>query len=548
MFKPAHRLAKLQELTAALAGVRTIDAVGPVVAEVGREALDAVAALLWILDGEALVMRGHAGVPADFIAPYRVLTAASPSAAFTVFQSQQPAWIETEADYVRFDPVIAQRAKASGRMLAFAAVPLLVEDRAIGLVVFSYPIPHVFDENERAYIQTIAKQCAQALETVRLIEAERAARKLAEESNRAKDEFLAILGHELRNPLAPIVSALELMAIDPARAVRARAVIERQVQHLRRLVDDLLDVSRLTRGKVELRKDVVDIASAVRDALSAMGPLITERAHDLTFDLPADLRVIGDPARLAQIFANLISNAARYTPRKGTIGVHASLDGEHVVVRISDDGPGIPAELKPRLFAMFAQGERSLDRAEGGLGLGLAIVKALVEQHGGDVVVFDREPRGTVAEIRLPAAKGAFVEVRSQDPVASLGIGLRVLVVDDNVDAATFLGELLELSGCVVQIAHDGHAALEAAPAMTPDLAVLDLGLPVIDGYELAERLRAHPSLAQMSIVALSGYAQDHDIERSQRAGFLEHLRKPLDVPALQALLERLSRARQSSS
>ena len=548
MLKTAHRLAKLQQLTAALAGARGVDAVGPIVATVGREALGAVSALLWILDGDALVLRGHAGVPAEFVEPYRVLTAGSPSAAFAVFQTQQATWAETEDDYVRFDPEIARHAKASGRMLAFAAVPLVVEGRAVGLVAFSYPAPHAFDEDERAYIQTIAQQCAQALQTVQLMEAERAAREVAEESNRAKDEFLAILGHELRNPLAPIVSALELMALDPSKSVRARTVIERQVQHLRRLVDDLLDVSRLTRGKVELRKEIVDVSASVRDALSAMGPLISERGHDVAVELPSDLRVNGDPARLAQIFTNLLANAARYTPRKGAIAVTASLDGDHVVIRISDDGPGIPPELRPRLFAMFAQGERSLDRAEGGLGLGLAIVKALVEQHGGEVTVLDREPRGTVAEVRLPAAKGAYVEVRAQSSQPPLGTGLRVLVVDDNVDAATFLGELLQLNGCEVQIAHDGQAALDAAPAMTPDLAVLDLGLPVIDGYELADRLRAHPSLANMSIVALSGYAQDHDLERSQRAGFLEHLRKPLEISTLQRLLERLSRARQSSS
>jgi len=372
----------------------------------------------------------------------------------------------------------------------------------------------------------------------------RAATRRAEAANRAKDEFLALLGHELRNPLAPILTALHLMRLRHGDLMmKERAVIERQVQHMVRLVDDLLDVSRITRGKVELKQAPVELAAVVDDALELAGPLLDKRGHRLTVTVPRDgLCVCADAHRLTQAIANLLSNAARYTDPGGSIAVTASADDGWAVLAVRDSGAGIAPELLPRIFDMFVQGQRPSDRPDGGLGLGLAIVRSLVELHGGTVSAASGGPgQGSVFELRLPLAAAAVSGER--DPPASAGPPVachRVLVVDDNRDAAELLADALAADGHVTRVAFDGPEALRVAAEFCPELAVLDIGLPVMDGFELGGRLRELPGLAGLKLVALTGYGQPVDRARAHAAGFDEHLTKPVELAQLEAAVRRL--------
>ena len=372
-----------------------------------------------------------------------------------------------------------------------------------------------------------------------------------EAASRAKDEFLAMLGHELRNPLSPIATALQMMKLrGDSRTTREQQVIERQVNHLTRLVDDLLDVSKITRGKVELRKEKVEIADVIAKAVEMASDLFEQRNHDLSVDLPDErLWVCGDPVRLAQVVANLLTNAARYTERGGKIivsarregpeGAGAERGGDEIVIRVKDNGSGISPDLLPRIFDLFIQGHRSSDRAQGGLGLGLALVKNLVALHGGNVVALSDGPgKGSEFVIRLPpaAAAQASASTRSEhdhSPSQRKVQGKRVLIVDDNNDAADSLADLLRDVGHEVAVAYSPVAALKVAEAFRPEVAVLDIGLPVMDGYELAARLRSNPVTASCLLIALTGYGQSHDRLRSEEGGFQHHLVKPVDIAQL---------------
>ena len=369
------------------------------------------------------------------------------------------------------------------------------------------------------------------------------ANQAAENANRAKDEFLAMLGHELRNPLAPISTALELMRMRPGLgAERERAVIERQVRHMAGLVDDLLDVSRITRGKVELRMAVVEVADVIARSVEVASPVLDEHRHELVLEVPRGLYVQGDSARLAQVTSNLITNAAKYTPKQGRIVVRARRDGATVVITVADNGIGIESGMLAHVFEPFAQTRQSLDRSQGGLGLGLAIVHNLVKLHGGTVYAESAGPgRGSEFTVALPAH-----ELPSELPAAAVAERAmhshagRVLIVDDNVDAAEMLKELLAIDGHDIEVAHDAPGALEVAEAFHPHIAVLDLGLPVVDGFELARLLRDRPSSAAANIIALTGYGQAEDRSKTAAAGFVAHLVKPVDVEELRALIGRL--------
>jgi signal transduction histidine kinase/CheY-like chemotaxis protein len=360
-----------------------------------------------------------------------------------------------------------------------------------------------------------------------------------EAANRTKDEFLAMLGHELRNPLAPIVTALQLIKLQGDSASREYRIIERQVTHVVRLVDDLLDVSRITRGQIELRREPTEVAEIVHKAIEMASHLLEKRGHTLTVDC-ADQRMLcdGDPVRLAQVIANLLTNAARYTEPGGHIQLEAHREGETIVVSVADDGIGIAPEMLPRVFDLFVQGKRGSDRFEGGLGIGLALVKSLVALHGGTVTAHSDGPgRGSEFVVRVPAAPA---EVAAPvEPAAPAGKSSgRVLVVDDNIDAAEILGDMLGEFGYEVALAHDGLAALEQVQRFRPDAAILDIGLPVIDGYELATRIRADPQNVECRLIALSGYGQESDRQRSREAGFECHLVKPVDIERIVAVLE----------
>jgi len=373
-------------------------------------------------------------------------------------------------------------------------------------------------------------------------------RAAAEAANRTKDEFLAMLGHELRNPLSPIVTALQLMkGQDAAGAERARTVIERQVSHLVRLVDDLLDVSRIARGKVELKKETVEIGEVVGKAIEMVSPLLEQRAHALHVEVPRQgLPVHGDPTRLSQVLTNLLTNAAKYTPPSGSIAVVARREADDLVLTVRDSGIGISPDVLPRVFDLFVQERQAIDRSLGGLGLGLSIVQNLVEGHGGTVSATSQGAgQGSEFVVRLPLA----APVRETTPprampspavVAPGQRAQRVLVVDDNEDGAAMLAMALERKGYLVRVANDGPEALDAAREFGPDIALLDIGLPVMDGYELAVRLRELPSLAALRLIALTGYGQESDRRRSKQAGFDHHLVKPVSIQALSEVMRRL--------
>ena len=371
-----------------------------------------------------------------------------------------------------------------------------------------------------------------------------------QEADQRKDEFLATLAHELRNPLAPIrnsVQILRLSASDPVAGQLAE-VMDRQVRHMVRLVDDLLEVSRITRGKIELRKDTVELKAIIEAAIETSRPFVDAARHDLSVSLPAQpLYLHADATRLAQVFANLVNNAAKYTDECGQITISATREGDSAIIRVRDTGMGIDPDALPRVFDMFMQADPATSRAQGGLGIGLTLVRALVEMHGGRVSVRS-EGRGKGSEfvVRLPLAAaprqyGTAGALASPAAVEALP---RVLVVDDNRDAADSLGSLLGMLGAEVRVAHDGATALEALGTHRPKLVFLDLNMPGMDGFEVARRIRARSEHGDIKLVALSGWGQEEDRRETAAAGFDQHLIKPADLGALQALLFSLAHGR----
>jgi signal transduction histidine kinase len=369
-----------------------------------------------------------------------------------------------------------------------------------------------------------------------------AAREQAETATRAKDEFLAMLGHELRNPLAPILTALELMRLR-GLASREQDVIRRQVGHLTRLVDDLLDISRITRGKIELALQPMELATIIARAMELASPLLEQRQHRVLVDIaPRGLGVCADADRLSQVVVNLLTNAAKYSDPESTIAVSAARTDGIVELRVRDEGVGIPPQMLDHIFESFVQQRQTIDRSQGGLGLGLTIVRTLVEKHGGTVHAHSAGVgKGSEFIVRLPftPVPDAPVLSTSSAAVAAPSRAERVLVVDDNEDAAEMLQGALEYLGYTVAVATDGAAALVQARAFKPNIALLDIGLPVMDGYEVAERLRAELPADEILLIAVTGYGQEHDRKRSREAGFSSHLVKPIELSQLQDVLSR---------
>jgi PAS domain S-box-containing protein len=368
-----------------------------------------------------------------------------------------------------------------------------------------------------------------------------------QENDRRKDEFLAMLAHELRNPLSPIQSSLEIMqlkALDDPLARRCRDVIRRQVVQLTRLVDDLLEVSRINTGKIELRMERVDLAAAVQHGIETSRPMVDAKGHRLTLTITDEaLWVRADSTRISQVVGNLINNAAKYTEPGGAIAVQIERDGGEGVIRVRDSGIGIPSEMLSAVFGLFTQVNRSLDRSQGGLGIGLALVKRLVEMHGGKVEAHSDGPgKGSEFVVRLPLWQGerksaANDKKRTSDQAPRL----RVLVVDDNADAADLLSELLGILGHEVRTASDGPSAIATAREVVPHVVLCDIGLPLLDGYGVVAQMRAQPELADTRFIALTGYGRAEDRERSQASGFHAHLIKPADLVQLETLLSSLS-------
>ncbi|KXU84593.1 hypothetical protein CR51_41305 [Caballeronia megalochromosomata] len=393
--------------------------------------------------------------------------------------------------------------------------------------------------NEIAFLRAATSQAATGIQAARSAH-ER------EEANRAKDEFLAMLGHELRNPLAPITTALALIRRERGDVTdRYHEIIERQVAHLSRLVEDLLDVSRITRGKIELKRESLRISSVITRAVEAASPLVEQRNQRLTVALSDDgTQIFGDLTRLTQAFSNLLNNAAKYTDAGGEIRVEARTTPGHVAVFIRDNGAGISAELMPRLFRIFEQGRTTIDRSKGGLGIGLALVKNLVELHGGTVDASSDGPgTGSTFTVTLPLATRAELASAHALPASSASepasqTGLRVLLVDDNVDGLLSMEAFLTELGFEVATALDPIEALDVAARFAPAVAVLDIGLPGMDGYELAFALRAQPQHAQLRLFALTGYGQSEDVKRASAAGFERHFVKPVALPDLVRALD----------
>ncbi len=429
-------------------------------------------------------------------------------------------------------------AKALG-LRAYVCHPLVAGERVLGTLMLGSRSRDTFEPDELEFAETICQYVTLAYERIRHI-------RQLQETGRMKDEFLATLAHELRNPLAPIRNAAHILKQHGPRdpeMVWARQVIDRQAEHLSRLVDDLLDVSRITRGKIELRRERIAVSVIVSSAVETARPLIEAKQHALTVSLPGEhLFVNGDLTRLAQVVSNLLTNAAKYTPPNGKIEVAAERDGEYVLLRVRDNGVGIPNEMLARIFEMFAQVDSSLERTVGGLGIGLTLARTLVELHAGTIEAESAGAgRGAEFIVRLPAAP----EIAGTMPRAATREGpgadtrARVLVVDDNVDAAESLARLLEIDGYDVRIANGGMEALHEAAEFRPEVILLDIGLPMMNGYDVARRIRREPWGSEIRLVALTGWGQDEDRRRSKEAGFDDHVVKPIDPASLRGLLRK---------
>ena len=401
----------------------------------------------------------------------------------------------------------------------------------------------------RDELETRVAERTDALETMNeALSAEVAERRAAEralrEADRRKDAFFATLAHELRNPLAPLSFATELLSRTgdaPERRERAVRVIERQVAHMVRLIDDLLDLSRITHGKLDLRRTRVSLAAVIESALETAGPLLLGRRQAFDLIVPeTPVFVHVDPMRVAQVLSNLLSNAAKYTEPGGRIRLEASREGQDVVVAVVDSGIGIRAAHLAHVFTMFGQAHRAHEAVYGGLGIGLALAKSLAELHGGSLTAASEgEGKGSVFTLRLArAADDSVAPLDAQTPRSATPPPLRILVVDDNVEAALTLAELLALDGHETHVTHDGPSAVDAARRLSPDVAILDIGLPGFDGLEVARRLRAAPEMTGLLLVALSGWVQPDDRARSRQAGFDHHLAKPVQIKSLELVLQ----------
>jgi signal transduction histidine kinase len=396
----------------------------------------------------------------------------------------------------------------------------------------------------RAALERKSQELVHALAVQREIEAELHQQRDWRDADRRKDEFLATLAHELRNPLAPIRQAALISKAAGATDAQKRwshDVIDRQVQHMSLLLDDLLDISRVTRGTLALRMQATELSSVIDTAVETARPTIDAKRHVLSMDVPAEpIRFTADPLRVAQVLSNLLTNAAKYTDPEGQIRVSARCEGDDVVIRVKDSGIGISATALPRVFNMFSQVHSTTDRSEGGLGIGLALAQGLIELHGGTIEA-NSEGLGCGSEftVRLPRRPVQAPQAVSNKPAApSITLRRRILIADDNRDSAETLAALLRLEGHDVTSVHDGPVALSAFGEIKPDVALLDIGMPGLTGYEVARRMRQSNSGASLTLIAITGWGQDIDKERAYAAGFDHHLTKPVDPHRLAELLK----------
>lgn len=434
-------------------------------------------------------------------------------------------------------------AHASGHppMRGWLAVPLVGHGgRNLGLIQLSDKHVGEFDQEDEDVLLQLAAVAAAGIENARFYNELRV-------QARRKDEFLAVLAHELRNPLAPLRNAVSLLELSQSNehAEQVRQIMKRQVAHMARLIDDLLDVSRITTGKVQLRPETVNLRRILDAALEVSRPAIERAGHQLVVSMPGEVQVKVDPTRMAQVVSNLLNNAAKYTRPGGRIELGARICNGEVEVFVTDNGAGLSAEALPEIFELFTQVGRTIDHSEGGLGIGLALVKKLVEMHGGSVEA--KSPglgRGSTFTVRLPAALADSDDqpVTGSHRTQGRKQASRILVVDDNVDAASTLSAVLEMAGHTTRTCHSGAAALDEVEAFGPEVVLLDIGLPGMDGYEVARRLRATPSGSKLTLVAVTGWGSESDRRRTREAGFDEHLTKPVEFDRLEWVLAQLAR------
>jgi CheY-like chemotaxis protein len=422
-----------------------------------------------------------------------------------------------------------------------AVLPLVARGRKLGALLFGLgPSGREFDPPTLALCEDLAARAAISLDNCLLYA------KIQEEDRR-KNEFLAMLAHELRNPLAPIRNAVQILRLPQQMAAKldwARDVIDRQTQQLVRLVDDLLDVARITQGSIALKLEAVDVTTVMKVAEEMARPLVDTRRHDLTVTTPArPLLVHGDYSRIAQILANLLNNSAKYTDPGGSISMSAQEDGAEVVFRVTDSGMGIPKDLLGSIFELFTQANRSLDRSQGGLGIGLTVARRLVEMQGGSVCAFSAGPgQGSEFTVRLKrVAQAGIIAPSSTSTLSGIGGVHRILIVDDYADAADSMATLLKIEGQEVSVAQDGEKAIEIARRFKPDIVFLDIGLPGMSGFEVARVLRQTPETRDCVLIALSGYGQAGDHLQSREAGFDRHLVKPIDLSSLQEIFDSMN-------
>ena len=539
-----HRAEVLHRLTAALATALSVEDAALVVIRETRDVLGASAGALLLLDPTRKSIERVVSDERAFPHLYQDLQLDSMLPLCEAARTGTLIWlVGADAIDARYPHLAHIRSHSNA--LTWGAVPIIFEGRALGSIAFRLDREHFLSTEEHQLLFAIGRQCAQAIERARLHDATDAARNAAETANRAKDDFLAMLGHELRNPLSPILTAVQLMKLKgDGTWGREYGIIERQVKHLTRLVDDLLDVSRVARDKVQLDRRPVTLAPLIRKAVESIAPLCEERHHQLTVSLPpGDIWLDADETRLTQILTNLIGNAAKYTPANGTITVAVSLAGPRVRIAIADNGVGIEPALLPRIFDLFVQGAQSSDRKQGGLGIGLAIVQQLVAMHGGEVRAYSPGVgRGSEFVVELPTLQLDAVRRPERDSNLRNRLTVtprRILVVDDNEDAAMLLGETLRSVGHEVLVVNDGPRAIELSARFSPEVAILDLGLPIMDGFELAKALREQFHPTPIRLLALTGYGQDQDRARASEAGFETHLTKPVALAKILAAIER---------
>ncbi len=541
-----RQTAVLHKITAALSRALTAEQVARSVIAESRSLIGAPAGVVVLLndDGTAIerfIIDGD--VHRDTA---EAITAMPLTADFPICEAARTSklvWIvgadKLEARYPHLSAI-----RASANVHTWGAVPIIFEGRTLGAIGFRCSYERPLQPEEEAMLVAVGKQCGLAVDRARLHDAAEAARQQAERASRAKDEFLAMLGHELRNPLSPILTAVQLMRLrgDDATA-REQNIIERQINHLIHIVDDLLDISRITQGKVQLDTRPVKLAAIVSKAVEIVAPSCEERRHQLTVNLPSeDLWVEADETRLCQVITNLLMNSVKYTSSGGQLELGTARDGESVKISVKDNGHGIAPDLLPRIFDLFVQGDRTGDRSRGGLGIGLALVRGLVTMHGGTVSVSSPGlGRGSEFVVRLP-----LIDVRKVTPQTEADRKIRhrvevtprrILIVDDNQDAAELLGEMLRSIGHEVVIAHDGWHAIDLLKHFTPEVAILDIGLPDTDGYQLARSLRTRLGTS-VRIMAVTGYGQQKDVVRAQLAGFDNHFTKPVGLGKIIAAIE----------